>query len=42
MHKNWREIFIKYSQDTAKHIYTQAPKTQQILLITNFYIDESE
>lgn len=41
-HKNWRGIFIGYSQDTAKHVCAWAPKTQQILLVTNPYVDESE
>lgn len=41
-HKNWRGIFIGYSQDTAKHVRAWAPKTQQILLVTNPYVNESE
>lgn len=42
MHKNWQSIFIGYSQDTTKHVRAWAPKTQQILLVNNLYVDESE
>ncbi len=42
IYKNWRGIFIGYSQDTTKHICAWAPKTQQILLVSEPYIDESE
>lgn len=42
IYKNWRGIFIGYSQDTTKHVRAWAPKTQQILLVTNPYVDESE
>lgn len=33
IYKNWKGIFIGYSQDTTKHIWALAPKTQQIKLI---------
>lgn len=42
VHKNWRGIFIGYSQDTTKHVRAWAPKTQQILLVSNPYVDESD
>lgn len=42
IYKNWKGIFIGYSQDTTKHICAWAPKTQQILLVSEPYIDESE
>ena len=41
IHKNWKGIFVGYS-DTTKHVRAWAPKTQQILLVSNPYIDESE
>lgn len=42
IYKNWKEIFIKYSPDTTKHLYAQARKMQQILLIINLYVDKSK
>lgn len=42
VHKNWQGIFIGYSQDTTKHVRAWAPKTQQILLVSNPYVDKSE
>lgn len=42
IYKNWRGIFIWYSQDTIKHVRAWAPKTQQILLVTNSYVNESK
>lgn len=42
IYKNQREIFIEYSQDITKHVRAWALKTQQILLVTNPYIDKSE
>lgn len=39
--KNWKGILIGYSQDIAKHVQAWAPKTQQILVISNPYIDKS-
>ena len=42
MHKNWGGIFIKYRQDMAKHICALAAKTQQILLVSNLYINKFE
>lgn len=42
IYKNWKDIFIRYSQDTIKHIYAWASKTQQIFLVSNPYIDKSE
>lgn len=41
IYRNWKEIFIGYS-DTIKHVYVWAQKTQQILIISNSYVDESE
>lgn len=40
IYKNLRGIFIEYS-DTPKHVHTWAPKTQQILLVSSFYVDKS-
>lgn len=40
-HRNWKGIFVGYS-DTTKHVRAWAPKTQQILLVSNPYINESE
>lgn len=42
IYKNWKGIFIGYSQDTTKHIRAWASKTQQILLVSSPYVDESE
>lgn len=42
IYKNWRRIFIGYNQDTTKHVCAWAPKTQQILLVTNPYVNEFE
>lgn len=42
IYKNWKGIFIGYSQDTTKHIRALAPKTQQIFLVSSPYVDESE
>lgn len=42
IYKNWKGIFIGYSQDTTKHIRAWTPKTQQILLVSSPYVDESE
>lgn len=42
IYKNWKDIFIGYSQDTTKHFRAWAPKTQQNLLVSDPYIDESE
>lgn len=42
IYKNWKGIFIGYSQDTTKHIRAWAPKTQQILLVSSPYLDEPE
>lgn len=42
IYKNWKGIFIVYSQDTTKHIRAWASKIQQILLVSSPYVDESE
>lgn len=42
IYKNWKGIFIGYSQDTTKHVRAWAPKTQQILLVSDPYIEKSE
>lgn len=42
IYKNWKGIFIGYSQDTPKHICAWASKTQQILLVSDPYINELE
>lgn len=42
VYKNWKGIFIGYSQDTTKHVRVWAPKTQQILIVSDPYVDESE
>ena len=42
IHRNWKGIFVSYNQDTTKQICALAPKTQQILLVSNPYIDKSE
>lgn len=42
IYKNWKGIFIKYSQDTTKHIQAWASKTQQILIVSNSYIGKSK
>lgn len=42
IHKNWRGIFIGYSQDTTKPVCAWAPKTQQILLVSNPYVKKLE
>ena len=42
IYKNWKRIFIGYNSNITKHLYAWAPKTQQILLVTNLYVNESE
>lgn len=42
IYKNQKNVFIGYSQDTTKHIYTQALKTQQIFLVDDLYIEKLE
>lgn len=42
INNNWKRIFIGYSQDTLKHVRVWAPKTQQILLVSNLYVDKLE
>lgn len=41
INKNWEGIFIGYS-DTTKHVRVWASKTQQILLVSSSYVDESK
>lgn len=41
IYKNWKRIFIGYSQDTTKHVRACAPKSQQILLVSSPYANES-
>ncbi len=40
--KNLYRIFIGYSPDTVKHIRIGAPKTRQLLIASDPYIDESK
>lgn len=42
IHQNWKGIFVGYSQNTTKQVRTWTPKTQQILLVNNPYVDKSE
>lgn len=42
IYKNWKGIFIGYSQDNTKHVRAWAPKTQQILLVSDPYIEKSD
>lgn len=41
IYKNWKRIFIGYSQDTTKHVRACAPRSQQILLVSSPYANES-
>ncbi len=40
--KVWQGILIGYSQDTTKHFRVWAPQTKQVVIASEFYIDESE
>lgn len=42
IYKNKRAIFIKYSQDSTKHVKTCALKIQQISLVCSLYINKSQ